>query len=100
VPNLNWKIEHRLAELEGADKKLLIPGREGYWLQEAFQTIEFRLDKSGAVVASESEVSFAAEPRQYSFASPFLIVLRKRGTPVPFFVMWVDNAELLCKPAD
>ncbi len=29
---------------------------------------------------------------------PFLIVVKKRGAKRPFFVMWVDNAELLCKP--
>jgi hypothetical protein len=26
---------------------------------------------------------------------PFLIYLKKRGAGHPFFVMWVDNAELL-----
>ena len=29
---------------------------------------------------------------------PFLIVVKKQGAKRPFFVMWVDNAELLCKP--
>lgn len=29
------------------------------------------------------------------FYRPFLIFIRKRGVRQPFFVMWVDNAELL-----
>ena len=32
---------------------------------------------------------------QFKFDRPFLVMLRKRGTEHPFFVMWVDNAELL-----
>jgi len=28
---------------------------------------------------------------------PFLIVMKKRDAKQPFFITWVDNAELLCK---
>jgi hypothetical protein len=38
-----------------------------------------------------------ADP-SFIFDRPFLIVVKKRGAEHPFFVMWVDNAELLCKP--
>ena len=30
-------------------------------------------------------------------AWPFLIAMKRRGATHPFFVMWVDNAELLSK---
>jgi len=36
--------------------------------------------------------------RRFVFDKPFLIVMKKRGAERPFFVMWVANAELLCKP--
>jgi len=97
VPVLHWKISHRFRELEGADKVLDNPRWSGYWIARAHQTIEFRLDRSGAAVASESNVYAAAMPRNYLFTRPFLIVMKKRGTAAPFFVMWVDNAELLCR---
>lgn len=38
----------------------------------------------------------AGIPRQMYFDRPFLIYVKKRGAEYsPFFVMWVDNAELM-----
>jgi hypothetical protein len=31
------------------------------------------------------------------FYRPFFLYMKKRGAKHPFFVMWVDNAELLIK---
>ena len=62
---------------------------------EAMQTIEFRLDRSGAMLESEALVAIAAIPRNFVFNRPFLISMKKRDADRPFFVMWVDNAELL-----
>jgi hypothetical protein len=31
------------------------------------------------------------------FDRPFLVYMQKRGAEQPFFVMWVDNAELLVR---
>jgi hypothetical protein len=87
VPNLVFDVKHRFRELEG-------PG--GFAL--AFQMVRFRLDRSGAELASEAQLVRPAVPRHLLFDRPFLIVMRKRGAQHPFFVMWVDNAELLCKP--
>jgi hypothetical protein len=87
VPNLNYKIQHSFKELE-------IPG-----LTKTLQTIEFRLDRSGAAVASDADYAVAAIGRVFQFTRPFLIALRQRGSAEPYFVMWVDNAELLCKPS-
>ena len=33
----------------------------------------------------------------FFFNRPFLVILQKRNGKRPFFVMWVDNAELLDK---
>lgn len=98
IPNARWKLDHRFAELEGADKLMLNPGFEVYWVQGARQLIEFKLDRSGAELISEAKLVLAgARPRYFLFDRPFLIYMRKRGAEHPFFVMWVDNAELLCK---
>jgi hypothetical protein len=96
VPNLNWEISHHFAELEGADKQLLNAKFSGLYLTTALETIDFRLDRSGVELQSESKlVALCADPC-YCFDRPFLIVVKKRGAERPFFVMWVDNAELLC----
>jgi hypothetical protein len=35
------------------------------------------------------------DPTSYLYDRPFLLVMQKRGSSRPFFVMWVENAELL-----
>jgi len=98
VPNLNWNISHHFAELEGAGKQLLNAKFKGLWIDTALQTIDFRLDRSGVELQSESKLVVKAADPQFRFDRPFLIIVKKRGAERPFFVMWVDNAELLCKP--
>ncbi len=90
VPEMFWRIDHRFTELIGRTvTNVAMP------VQEAVQSIEFRLDRSGAMVESESQVGVLAIPRVFAFDRPFLVYMKKRGAKQPFFVMWVDNAELL-----
>ncbi len=98
VPNLNWEMRHHFAELEGSDKRLLNAGFTGYHIAKAMQTIHFRLDRSGAELASEVQMPCKPMATHFVCDRPFLIVVKKRGAERPFFVMWVDNAELLSKP--
>ena len=98
VPNLNWEVRHHFAELEGSDKRFLNAGFSGYYIAKAMQTIRFKLDRSGAELASEAQMHCKPMATRFVCDRPFLIVVKKRGTERPFFVMWVDNAELLCKP--
>ena len=92
VPEMFWKIDHRFQEFVGK-----VVGNVGLPITEARQTIEFRLDRCGAVLDSEARVAVAALPRYFIFDRPFLVYLQKRGAEQPFFVMWVDNAELLTR---
>ncbi len=98
VPNLNWEVQHQFAELEGRDKPFLNAGFNGYYIAKAMQTIRFKLDRTGAELASEAETLCKPSPTYFVCDRPFLIVVKKRGAERPFFVMWVDNAELLSKP--
>jgi hypothetical protein len=90
VPETCWRIDHRFTELisrtvANVDMPII----------EARQTIEFRLDRSGAMLESEALGGIGALPRDFVFDRPFLIYMKKREAAQPFFVMWVDNAELL-----
>ncbi len=85
VPNVIFRVQHRFPELE----KGLVT--------RVCQSVDFRLDKSGAVAGSEASIHAKAAGGIYGFTRPFLIVMRKRGAMEPYFVMWVDNAEMLCK---
>jgi hypothetical protein len=98
VPNLNWELRRRFAELEGRDKRFLNAGFSDFYIREAMQTIRFKLDRSGAELSSESKLYCMPDATHFILDRPFLIVVKKRGAERPFFAMWVDNAELLCKP--
>ncbi len=85
VPNMHWKIKHRFKELEGPV------------IGPALQVIEFKLDQRGASVSSQAIIGIKGGPRLFHFDRPFLIYMKKRDAKHPFFVMWVDNAELLMR---
>jgi len=91
VPDMFWRTDHRFTELVDT-----MVANVRWPIVEAMQTIEFRLDRSGAMLESEAFLAIEkAEPREFRFHRPFLIYMKKRDADRPFFVMWVDNAELL-----
>ncbi len=94
VPEMFWRIDHRFSELIGTRVVNV-----GVPIVEAKQAIEFRLDRSGAMLESEALLAMGAAGRDFVFDRPFLVYMKKRGAKQPFFVMWVDNAELLT-PSD
>jgi hypothetical protein len=94
VPNMHWRVRHQFQELLGPDKRLVVDGRE-LDMEKAEQQIHFRLDSHGAGVASSAEVRAKAGPRHFHFDRPFLLYLKKRDAERPFFVMWVENAEIM-----
>ncbi len=95
VPNMHWRIEHRFKEIEG--KPLLNPSMRGTWIDQAIQIIELKLDRQGAAISSESREITHKGGHDFAFNHPFLLYIKKRGAKHPFFVMWVDNPELLIK---
>jgi len=98
VPNQFLSLQHHFHELEGGDKKLLNASLSGLHIGTALQAIQFKLNRAGAEVASHAGVGILdGGPQAYHFDKPFLIVMKKRAAKRPFFVMWVDNAELLAK---
>lgn len=97
VPNIACKVSHRFRELEGHDKQFLNPALRGLYLDTAMQMIQFRLDRSGAELASESKLIAKPSATYYYVNRPFLVYMKKRESKQPFFVAWVDNAELLEK---
>ena len=95
VPDIAWSISHRFVEIEG--REFTNSTLKGQQLDVAQQDIQFRLDRSGAELTSEAKVYMLPLPTYYVFDHPFLIYIEKRGAAMPYFVMWVENAELLGK---
>ena len=93
IPEMNWRILHHFAELEG--HLLANSSRQGQPMTMAVQGITFRLDRGGASLSSEAKILVLPIPTHFEFTKPFLVLLKKRGASHPFFVAWIDNAELL-----
>jgi len=92
VPEMFWDIDHRFDELIG---KTVANANPAMPIIEARQAIKFKLDRYGAMLESESILGVTSTPRCFKFNRPFLVYMKKRDCEQPFFVMWVDNAELL-----
>lgn len=94
VPEMVWRVDHRFKELTG---KTVANASPPMPILEAMQTIEFQLDRCGAMVESEAvmRIGGGGTPRSFLFNRPFLVCMKKRDAEHPFFAMWVDNAELL-----
>ena len=105
VPDVLYKLMHHFTELE--NQRLGNPRWPGYWISEARQMVDFALSRTGVVLKSQAVIHIIGaastrprieEPRYFYFNRPFLIYVKKRGTDYsPFFVMWVDNVELMKK---
>jgi hypothetical protein len=105
VPDVLYKLTHHFTELLGKDIGNHPWQEQGYFIFEAMQMIDFALSRTGVTVKSWAVLSAAAgmpfrieEPRHFHFNRPFLVYVKKRGPDKsPFFVMWLDNAELMKK---
>jgi hypothetical protein len=93
IPNMHWRIAHHFAELEGKWTR-----KRGSIIKQAQQIIQFKLDRRGAKLTAQALAADWLDghrPEDYSLDVPYLILMRRRGVQQPFFVMWVDNAELM-----
>jgi hypothetical protein len=101
VPDVLYKLTHHFAELEGKAIGNQPWLDQGYYIQKAMQMIDFTLGRTGVVLKSDATIvipplGIDTGPRRFDFNRPFLILVKKREPAAsPFFVMWVDNAELM-----
>jgi len=103
VPDVLYKLTHHFSGLEGKVIGNQPWHDQGYYIFEAMQMIDFALTRTGVILKSEARLIVPPgrmrpieEPRYLYFNRPFLVYVKKRGPDYsPFFVMWVDNAELM-----
>ena len=102
APDVLYKLTHHFEELIG--RSLGNEQWRDHFIFEALQRIEFTLSRTGVILQSEARMAAAggrsreqlANPRHLRFDRPFLICVKKRQPDAtPFFLMWVDNAELM-----
>jgi prepilin-type processing-associated H-X9-DG protein len=100
IPDVFYKLKHHFKELKGKSIGNQPWRNNGYFIFEAMQMIDFSLSRTGVVLKSEGIFGITSAiglpPRYFHFNKPFLIYVKKRGDDYrPFFVMWVDNVELM-----
>ncbi len=99
APDVLYRLTHHFDDLLG--KPFANPKWPDTFLFEAMQRIDFTLSRTGVVLKSESRLGAKSaakigKPRLLHFDRPFLICVQKREpNAAPFFLMWVDNAELM-----
>ncbi len=96
VPDVLYRLTHHFEDLLG--KHLSNPKWPETFIFEAVQRIDFTLSRTGVVLRSRVTlgVTKSAAPVGFRFDRPFLICVQKREpNATPFFLMWVDNAELM-----
>ena len=103
VPRLNFDLSRHFRKLEG--RRLLTSNpqvADDLRVLTAAQNVRFQLDERGVRLRSESQISFGcggshAPPTEHRmvFDRPFLIMLSRREAQVPYFALWVGNADLL-----
>ncbi len=101
IPKFDFDIFKKYSELINRD--FLNKNFEGYFIAKAFQGIKFKLDEKGVVLESYAaiigvkSISYSPGTKQLIFDKPFLFCLKEKNGKYPYFVMWVDNAELMLK---
>jgi hypothetical protein len=103
VPKFNFDITRSYQELLGAKLAVANPAvAKDLQVVAAAQNTRFQMDEKGVKLRSESHVSFgcageAPPPRKrvMVFDKPFLIMLQRSDAKMPYFALWVGNADLL-----
>jgi len=99
IPRIDFDLVKRFGELVG--KRVLLGNVEtDIRVFEAVQSVRFSLDEKGLELKSEAQVSFGCGARgpgkwRLVFDKPFLLFLRKAGTDLPYFAVWVGHPEIL-----
>jgi hypothetical protein len=93
VPRMDWRIKHHFQEVEG--KAFANAALSQQRMDVATEELQFRLDKGGMELRAEAKHMMKPVPKHYLANRPFLLYAKKRDADHPFFVMWVENAELL-----
>ncbi|MHC4110242.1 MAG: hypothetical protein ACYSUY_04155 [Planctomycetota bacterium] len=100
VPVLNFDLLRNFTELYDKPIRSNNPNIAGTPFVLALQQIRFRLDEKGAVLKSEAGGAGGTgppkpRPLNLIFNKPFLIMIKRTDAEMPYFVLWVDNTELL-----
>jgi len=96
IPIIDLNIVDWFLDLE--NRCLTSRGMEDFRVAKAIQAIKFRLVQNAApyeLLPAIGEEEKLSKPRKFIFDKPFLLLLRRQNAGYPYFVLWVENTELL-----
>jgi hypothetical protein len=96
IPIIDVDVVDWFLDLEG--RCLQSRGMEDFCVARAVQSIKFRLVQDAdpyELLPSVGEQREITKPRKFIFDKPFLLLLRRENAGYPYFVLWVENTELL-----
>lgn len=97
-PRIALSEEHDFTELMGSTVTSLQP--EPARLAKVTQRLDFGLGHEGLSLVAEAAMApiptgpIPGAPRDYVLKEPFLVLLLRRGSPAPYFALWVANRDL------
>lgn len=95
IPYLNFSFKKEFTELE--NKPFALSNGDYYYIAKALQTISFELNESGGKIKSEAgmltknSASMEVKARALHFNEPFVLFLKEKESPLPFFAMKIDD---------
>ena len=103
IPVISFNIKTNFRGLEG--QAFVTQDGKRHSIEEAYQRTGFILNEKGAVIESEAystvdSVGIAPEPphpKRMIFNKPFYVLMKRIDQQNPYFVMKVENAELLTR---
>jgi hypothetical protein len=99
MPKLH--LDHHRDYVELMGKFLANKGFEQYFIAQMFENIKFDMDYKGARVESEAAIVVAMgmrpEIKQFVLDKPFWVVMKRKNSKHPYFILGVKNIELMEK---
>lgn len=100
IPNINLACNIEYDNLCGIDK--ILKGTEGEYLTSVMQSINFELSQYGGKVNSQASISTGKmgggpplDSIAYSFNEPFVLFIKERGMPLPYFAIKIVDTTFL-----
>lgn len=101
IPVIRFNLATRYNSLL---EQTFLAGNKTFTIKEAYQRTALVLEEHGAVTESEALIAVDSagaavpeliKPKTLLFNKPFFLMIRKKTIAAPYFMMWVNNAELL-----
>jgi hypothetical protein len=99
IPIIAFHIETNYTETEGT--KFSTKSKE-YFIETMYQRTAFVLNEKGAEIESAAEITATEEmeedlpkPKKMVFDKAYLILLKRKDCPLPYFTMYVANTDLM-----